>query len=400
MGQMAPGPFCPPDQGQQFPDDAEEDEEEDVDDDDDPQVPRPDKSEAKNKRHLDLLKKLAKILPDKFMFCNSSTQRDLDNWESSPKIKINPNLKGSWLITPDPLNDLDSCGLWPASTKFPGTRNNQTPKFEQKVPGRLPADFDQKHLKNFITSNKWDEGNKPVRLHPQAFEPAEYKMDPTNPASTLDFILRQGFFDNLISDEVSAMEGCLIESLINNISTKAGNMDSSQLKKAVLEDLDLIKDVHKLGSQTTLRQRNSFLAAFTRNKISSREAVLKDCSGPSLSQESVKGSSLFSPELFGALPNSFLKKLDDESSRKTYQLKVTPPKASAGASASKRPGPSSKRSGSYGSSSSWNQASKYYSPYLPGPSFPDSRQFHGKFSPNPRGRGRGRRQSTKKRGRH
>ena len=334
------------------------------------------------------------------MFINSNTQRDLDNSETSPKIKINPDLTGSWLVTPDPLNDLDSCGLWPASTKFPGNRNNQTPTFEQKVPGRLPAAFDQKQLKNFITSNKWDEGNKPIRLHPQAFEPAEYKMDSTNPASTLDFILRQGFFDNLISDEVFAMEGCLLKSLINNISTNADNMDSKQLKKAVLEDLDLIRDVHKLGSQTTLRQRNSFLAAFTRNKISFREAVLKDCSGPSLSRESVKGSSLFSPELFGALPNSFLKKLDDESSRKTYQLKVTPSKVSAGASASKRPVPSSRRSGSYGSSSNWNQGSKFYSPYLPGPSFPDSRQFHGNFSSTPRGRGRGRRQSTRKRGRH
>ena len=177
-------------------------------------------------------------------------------------------------------------------------------------------------------------------------------------------------------------------------------MNSSQLKKAILEDLDLIRDVHKLGSQTTLRQRNSFLAALTRNKISSREAVLKDCSGPSLSRESVKGSSLYSPELFGDLPNSFLKKLDDESSRKTYQLKVTPSKASAGASTSKRQVPSSKRSGSYGSSSGWGQGSKYVSPYLPGPSFPDSRQFHGNFPSTQRGRGRGKRQPMRKRGRY
>ena len=141
------------------------------------------------------------------MFVNSNTQRDLDNSETSPKIKINPDLMGSWLVTPDPSNALDSCGLWPASTKFPDTRNNQTPTFEQNVPGHLPAAFEQNKLKNFITSNKWDESNKPIRLHPQAFEPSEYKMDPANSASTLDFILRQGFFDNLISDEVFMMGG-------------------------------------------------------------------------------------------------------------------------------------------------------------------------------------------------
>ena len=392
---MAPGPNCAPNQGLQVPE-AEEAEE----DDDDPQIPHTDKSETKNKRQLELIKKLSNILPEKFLFVNSNTQRDLDNSESSPKIKINPDLTGSWLVTPDPLNDLDSCGLWPSNTKFPGTRNNQTPTFEQKVPGRLPAAFEQNKLKNFITSNKWDESSKPIRLHPQAFEPSEYKMDPANPASTLDFILRQGFFDNLISDEVFAMGGCLIDSLMDNISINAGNMDPNQLKKAILEDLGLIRDVHKLGSQTTLRQRNSFLAAFTRNKISSREAVLKDCSGPSLSRESVKGSSLFSPELFGNLPDSFLKKLDDESSRKAYQLKVSPSKTpAASAAVSKRPGPSSKRSGSYGSSSSWNQGSKYYSPYSLGPSFPDPRQFHGNFPPTQRGRGGGRRTTTRKRGR-
>ena len=175
-------------------------------------------------------------------------------------------------------------------------------------------------------------------------------MDPSNPASTLDFMLRQGFLDNLISDEVFSMEGCLIDSLINNISNNAGHMDIFQLKKVILDELNLIKDVHKLGSQTTLRQRNSFLASLTRNKISSREAVLKDCSGPSLSKESVKGSSLYSPELFGDLPNSFLKKLDDESSRKAYQLKIAPSKVptSAASSAYKRSAPSLKRGGSVG----------------------------------------------------
>ena len=185
----------------------------------------------KNKKQLDLLKKLSKIMPDKFIFINSNTQRALDDSEDSPKIKINPDLTGSWLVTPGPANDLDSYGLWPANTKFPGPKNNQTPIFEQKVPGRLPAAFEDNKLKTFITSNKWDDNNKPIRLHPQAFEPSEYKMDPSNPASTLDFILRQGFLDNLISDEVLSMEGCLIESLINNISNNAGHMNLIQLKK-------------------------------------------------------------------------------------------------------------------------------------------------------------------------
>ena len=226
-------------------------------------------------------------------------------------------------------------------------------------------------------------------------------MDPSNPASTLDFMLRQGFLDNLISDEVFSMEGCLIDSLINNISNNAGHMDIFQLKKVILDELNLIRDVHKLGSQTTLRQRNSFLASLTRNKISSREAVLKDCTGPSLSRESVKGSSLYSPELFGDLPNSFLKKLDDESSRKAYQLKVAPSKvpASAATSAYKRSAPSSKRGGSVGSSFGWNQGSSFHAPFQSGPSFSDPRQFHGSFSSNRRGRGR-RRITTRRHGRH
>ena len=153
MGQMAPDPFCPPAHDQQDPNDAEGDD----DDDEDPQNSHPDRTETKNKRHLERLKKLSKILPDKLIFINSNTQRDLDDSEASPKIKINPDLTGSWLVTPAPSNDLDSCGLWPASTKFPGPRNNQTPTFEQKVPGRLPVAFEQTKLKKFITSNKWDE---------------------------------------------------------------------------------------------------------------------------------------------------------------------------------------------------------------------------------------------------
>ena len=139
MGQMAPDPFFPPAHDQQDPDEAEED------DDDDPHS-RPDRTETKNRKHLELLKKLSKILPDKFIFINN-TQRDLDDSEASLKIKINPDLTGSWLVTPDPSNDLDSYGLWPASTKFPSPRNNQTPTFEQKVPGHLPAAFEQTKLK-------------------------------------------------------------------------------------------------------------------------------------------------------------------------------------------------------------------------------------------------------------
>ena len=79
MGQMALGPSCPPDQGQHVPDDAEGDEEDDYD----LQLPRPDKTETKNKRHLDLLKILSKILPDKFKFVNRNIQRDLDDLEAS-----------------------------------------------------------------------------------------------------------------------------------------------------------------------------------------------------------------------------------------------------------------------------------------------------------------------------
>ena len=393
MGQMAPDPILPP--YQEDPDVADEDE------DDDPHDSRPDRTETKNKKQLDLLKKLSKLMPDNFIFIKNNTQRALDDTEASPKIKINPDLTGSWLVTPAPANDLDSCGLWPANTKFPGPKNNQTPIFEQKVPGRLPAAFEENKLKTFITANKWDENSKPIRLHPQAFEPAEYKLDPSNPASTLDFIIRQGFLDNLISDEVFSMEGCLIDTLINNISNNAGHMDLTQLKKVILDELDLIRDVHKLGSQTTLRQRNSFLASLTRNKISSREAVLKDCSGPSLSRETVKGSSLYSPELFGDLPNSFLKKLDDESSRKAYQLKVAPSKVpvSAAAPAFQRSAPSSRRGGSFGNTYGWNQGSAFQTPFQTGPSFPDSRQFHGSFPSTRRGRGR-RRLTTKRRGKY
>ena len=86
MGRMAPDPFFPPAHDQQDPDEAEED------DDDDPQNSRPDRTETKNRKHLELLKKLSKILPDKFIFINSNTQRDLDDSEVSPKIKINSDL--------------------------------------------------------------------------------------------------------------------------------------------------------------------------------------------------------------------------------------------------------------------------------------------------------------------
>ena len=125
MGQMAPDPFFPSAHDQQDPDDAEGDD----DNDEDPQNSRPDRTETKNRKHLELLKKLSKILPDKFIFINSNTQRDLDDSEAFPKIKINLDLTGSWLVTPAPTNDLDTCGLWLANAKFPSPRNNQTQIF-------------------------------------------------------------------------------------------------------------------------------------------------------------------------------------------------------------------------------------------------------------------------------
>ena len=81
MGQMAPDPILPP--YQEDPDVADEDE------DDDPHDSRPDRTETKNNKQLDLLKKLSKIMPDNFIFIKSNTQRALNDMEASPKIKIN-----------------------------------------------------------------------------------------------------------------------------------------------------------------------------------------------------------------------------------------------------------------------------------------------------------------------
>ena len=77
----------------------------------------------------------------------------------------------------------------------------------------------------------------------------------------------------------------------------------------LLDKLALIRKSVMLSSASNLRGRHNILAGIVRNKLVLREEVLqahKGGAGSDNIKEALLGSSFFSPDLFGPVPESIL----------------------------------------------------------------------------------------------
>ena len=249
------------------------------------------------------LLRTAEILQDenRVKLFTSGKDRDLGRREGKPKINVNPDLTFSWLHTPEPTNLTDTHGIWPKENHFPTAKAHHMPSNYKGNPDKLQTAYEDSFLEEFLQAPMFADKNK-IMLPTIAFQSSEYNIDQLNPGPALDFMLRGCIHENFVTDEVISMVNRLLSWLTYHVTHNAEGIPANILLKQFKDRLSLISDMTQIASQSNLRARNEILATWAKNKVSLRDKVLKDSSGPPRTQEILKSTSLLSKGLFGEVP--------------------------------------------------------------------------------------------------
>ena len=122
----------------------------------------------------------------------------------------------------------------------------------------------------------------------------------------MDRFFRDQLTDNLITDEFIDTTEKLVNLGLNIPKNNPGASDDS-LIDLLVKNLELISTSVILSAASNLRGRHTILASIVKNKLTLRDEVLKAHNGGAGSahtKEVLRGSSFFSADLFGALPES------------------------------------------------------------------------------------------------
>ena len=149
----------------------------------------------------------------------------------------------------------------------------------------------------------------------------------------MDSLSRKCLIENTIVDN-------FIEANISHLDTVFSEWDSFNVNDLKGQFM-ILYNALKVSWAANGRGKQLLIALFTSNKIAFRKFVLGLCGGSNQSKETLLGTTLASPSLFGDIPESFARKLDANSH--TYNSYVLRPRgASRGGSGgggfgSKRP---------------------------------------------------------------
>ena len=78
-------------------------------------------------RIIAVLMEFHQIFPDFIEIESDNRARSFSSSKVIPKIKLLPNVKGTWLDTPKPAFKSDEIGSWPKDTKFPTAEKSLLP---------------------------------------------------------------------------------------------------------------------------------------------------------------------------------------------------------------------------------------------------------------------------------
>ena len=249
------------------------------------------------REHEELMRKLNFLFPDNF--CNNlnesmpAAQRVFQWKPSTPRLKLNPMLSGSWL---DPPKSGDSdIGCWPKETKFPKGPMPYTKGYNFKPPVR-PNDISitDPNLKKLLEAPKIKEAN----LDPTIFRSTDATKFAGTQFPSTDFFLRGGLFDSFYSEELLGFAINLIPMIKEQLS-------------AMLEDIDLsvFDFLERLLAMTSLSNQRAYhnqIAALVSNKAAMRNFVLSRFNVPANTAQALKGSNFACEGVFGDLPESFM----------------------------------------------------------------------------------------------
>ena len=211
------------------------------------------------------------------------------------------------LHTPKPTGN-NTIGYWLPKTKFLGVAEGilVPAEFKNKIPLKFDFFIKDEELKTYLEAPKWTDKSGHIRVNPVVFENSTFSVPKNNICPVVDKFLRDQLTDNLVTDEYIDITDNLVKSA-SNIQRDNPRVDSKYIVELLLEKLALIRKSVMLSAASNLRGRHNILAGIVRNKIVLREEVLmahKGGAGSANTKEALLGSTFFSDELFGPVPES------------------------------------------------------------------------------------------------
>ena len=208
-----------------------------------------------------------------------------------PRVKIQPNLEGSWADPTHREDASDTAAYWPHTTKFPSLARITPQDYTQKAPPRNPyLHIVDENLRKTLRAPTF----KSVPLDHTAFPVASVDLSHSS-LPQMDSILRRAMLDNFSLDEY-------LQLIIELLPTIEKEDTPPEVK---LDNLDLVFRLVVLIAEGNQRSGQSLMAAFVANKLAMRDVVLNKFNAPLTSRQILRGSNFLSPNLFGPLPESF-----------------------------------------------------------------------------------------------
>ena len=220
--------------------------------------------------------------------------------QTLPKLKLNINFSNSWLESPAPKQAGDTVGSWDLKENIPP--GNAVGHFIKKARKSMPqtplVSYESEDLEKFLEGeNLLSSVSNQLELPNDAFSPASFDLPVKAPRyHTIDSLCRKSLKCLFISE-------CL--------ATNAWDHIKSTLKDNVDQDtLDDLSNFFPLMLSSMVRGRSLLEAIFAHNKFAFRKFVLDSYVGNIYTKNILFASGLATPYLFGPVPESLQKKLD------------------------------------------------------------------------------------------
>ena len=162
-----------------------------------------------SKEHRDMMDKLFFMFPNKFVSNNHeampAAQKLFSLNNTTPLLKLDPIITGTWLDPPKSEGESSATGIWPENTIFPKGANPYVKGYEFRPPPR-PTDISisDPNLKKRLEASKIKEAN----LNSTGFRTNESVKLANFSHPSSDVFQCGGLFDSVYSEELIS---CAIE---------------------------------------------------------------------------------------------------------------------------------------------------------------------------------------------
>ena len=265
----------------------------------------------------DFIRSIKTIWPEYVFWRDNNKTKQLGVKKGSFIIKIKAKIDDSWIQKPPlEIGETKGPGVWDIS-KLPINSNHLIPSVPGKdlerkaLPLPCPIEFEDPDLEKLfsLTGGKGPEfkliQDGKVSLSPHIFDSTHCPIDKNFLFGTVDSICRDSLRESIVAEQFTDL---LIEKISNNLAEWGTfSTDLSAMQTFFMDTLSTLS----LITTSMCRSRLLLSGLYATNKLSCRQIVLDQCVGPPQTKDLMKASSFVSPTLFGPVPESLKRRLDN-----------------------------------------------------------------------------------------